>query len=134
MNEESPKPSLPPAEPKTGETPPVSEPAEAEVEAGAGARGGGNSLWPFWMVVLTPMFALLAVYLSWRSEALSGLRLAWIAMWSVLPGFAFVAAVGSCAQLRRRPFLGIFSLLLAVLTIGLCWWAIDGIRQLQFLE
>lgn len=90
--------------------------------------------WPFFLVWLVPVAVGVALVLTWQQETIRSLRIGWIALWSVLPGFAALAALGSLAQMRRRPILSFLSFVLACGVIAFCWWAIQSITALQLLD
>lgn len=90
--------------------------------------------WPFFLVWLVPVTVGVALVLTWREEMIRSLRIGWIALWSVLPGFAALAALGSLAQMRRRPIFSFLSFILACGVMAFCWWTIQFITTLQLLD
>lgn len=90
--------------------------------------------WPILLVLLVPAAVGVTLALLWQEEMIHGLRVGWIALWSILPGFAVMATLGSLAQMRRRPILSFLAFVLGCGTVVFCWWAVKTITALNLLQ
>ncbi len=91
--------------------------------------------WPFLLVLLSP--AVIAAFTFWQwqqQEYMSALRAAWVALCSVLPGLVLMAVVGGMVQIRRRPWMSAFTILLGGGTIVACFWVIQKIVETRWLD
>jgi hypothetical protein len=90
--------------------------------------------WPILLALMVPAAVGVTLALLWQEDNLRGLRVGWIVLWSVLPGFAIMATLGSIAQMRRRPILSLLSFVIGCGTIAFCWWAIKTVTALNLLQ
>lgn len=104
-------------------------PAKAPAEPAPKAEAKPSPApWPICLTVLVPLVFGGILLWKWTHEDWSALiRFAWIGLCSVVPGLLVMAVLGSLAQMRRRPFLSVLSLLLSGGMLGACAWAIQYI-------
>jgi len=123
--------------------PPVKEKIPATNRMGSQDPKGADSSektlrkpfpWPFWLALSLPIAILAVLAWGWNQEDyIFVLRVAWIALCGI-PGLYVMVVIGSFAQLRQRPFLSSFSLLMGGAVLGICYWAIQKITETPWLD
>jgi hypothetical protein len=84
--------------------------------------------WPIYLAILTPL--TFAGFLAWglsNQHYIWSLRITWISLCSFIPALALMGLIGSVAQIKRRPILSVFSMILCAATMAGCWWAVQYI-------
>lgn len=86
--------------------------------------------WPICLSLLTCLYLAGIFSFGWYQQNLAAiLRIAWISLCSIVPGLNLLAFIGAMTQFRKRPVLGVLTLILTLSVMAGCYWIIQLIIQ-----
>ncbi|MBI4026821.1 MAG: hypothetical protein HY360_17690 [Verrucomicrobia bacterium] len=91
--------------------------------------------WPIFLALLAPVVVGAGLAWEWHEKNVGFvLRAGWLSLCGLLPGFSVMTAIGSLAQLRRRPVLSLLAICLAAATFIACAWLAQHIADSPWLD